>query len=120
VLSVALTGIAQNTTTNLISRITPYRIWGAWINIRFSSFAAYAAGLGFVDARIQDGQGNSLLHIGAELQAASQIVNETISIPIPGFTPLITGTHYLIQVVLSAAPANCDFSAGMGVYWSII
>jgi hypothetical protein len=117
--SAALTAAPVNSSTQLVGSGSPFRIWGVWLAFRFSSFAAYAAGLGFTDVRISDGFGNTLLWIGAEVEVANQSLSQGLSISLPGFTPRPVTGIWSVKIVVNSIPANTDLSPSGGVYYSM-
>lgn len=102
----------------ILSLANPFRIWGAWVSFRFSSNSSYVAGLGSCEVNIQDGAGHIILLVSGSVRVASQVTNDSLSISIPGFTPGIFSGSYEIAISTASTPANTDFKASAGIYYS--
>lgn len=104
--------------SRILSLSTPYRLWGVWLSYRFSTNAAYSAGLASAVNEIQDDLGNVILAISGSLRLANTATSGALSLAIPGFTPAPNAGFYNINLVSGVTPANTDFHISGGVYYS--
>lgn len=102
---------------NLFQSAAPFRVWGVWISAAYSSNSAYVSALSNVLSEIQDGAGNTLLAIVNTLRVANQVSTGQLAIPLPGWTPQISGT-YGVSLVSGASAANTDYRINGGIYYS--
>ena len=103
----------------LLQSTSPFRVWGLWISALFSSNAAYAAALNNIASQIKDGAGNVLLEIDLDIRVANTAQHAELSLNIPGFTPALIGGFYTITLSTGASPANTDYRASAGLFYSV-
>jgi hypothetical protein len=110
--------VAPGNVITLLTSATPYRIWAAWITLVGSSTAGYVNAFSHYGAQIGDGSGASLIRAEFAVQAASQTGQCTISLPINGYTPIISGGLYTTNLITDAGIANVNGRANGGILYS--
>lgn len=102
----------------LVTSGAPFRVWGAWISAVYSSNASFVAALQNVLSELQDGFGNTLLAIVNTLRVANSVSTGQLAIPLPGWTPALSGGAYTVALVSGASALNTDYRINGGVYFS--
>lgn len=107
-----------NVTNTLLSSSNPFRVWGLWIRVSVSTNGTYAGGQAEMRAQLQDGAGNVLLESAVIMSAINQGQNQSLAIPLPGFTPAKFNNAYSVVLVTSVGLTNLTFRASGGMFYS--
>lgn len=118
VTAAAQEGVGPGVTVNIFQSPNPFRVWGAWVNVVFGGNAAYASGLGAAGAQIKDPFSSFLLGVNCLIAAANQVSHAELAIAIPGFTPVLFGGQYTVEIVTDPAPPNATLTASAGIFYS--
>lgn len=118
ILSAAAANIGPNNIQQLLQSANPYRIWGVWISITCATSSSYALGVQTIGAQIGDGSGKPLLRVQIHITTTNQIPNQSLAIPINGYTPVLSSGFYTTNLVTDVGQANAFFRANGGILYS--
>lgn len=113
VTNLAVTGLAH-----IHQQVTPFRVWGVWMQVTGITSAAYPAAIAFWGATMQDGAANAIIRAQIALINPSTSEVESIAIPVPGYTPILASGNYSVDVNVDALPGGMFGSVGAGIFYS--
>ena len=116
--SASFSAIPANNSSQLFQSATPYRIWAAWISISGATSSTYAGGYFEWGARIGDGSGASLLRASLNVIAANEIADDSIALPISGYTPILSAGFFTTNFITEAGITNGFFRGSGGILYS--
>lgn len=118
IFSASFSAIAANNSMQLFQSAAPYRIWTAWVSVSAAAAAAYVAAYFEWGAHIGDGSGKSLLRASVNVIAAGNVVNNAISLPMNGYTPVFTAGFYTTNFITEPGVTNVFFRGSGGILYS--
>lgn len=116
---VSLLDVGGGVGTVLTLSGNPFRIWQVWMNYVLATNATYALGGTALRAALQDGSGAAFLAITNNIVKASDHAEQSLSVPLYGVRPTLSGGTYQIALNTQATPANVFMHVDAGAIISM-